>query len=457
MHKVTPLSWILLSVLISLISACNQLERQPANNPVITGTRVVPAPVVGLGANVLKISAGDYFTCALVAASASNNQVYCWGANDSGQLGNGSNTPSPSPVQVQGLVNVVDVSAGNGFACAIDNVSTDTPNQVKCWGNNNGSQLGRSDGSTNNSNFPVPVAATVIPTTPTTPVTPQQPPATPATPKPPPTASAADTTATFTGAKAIFASNYSRVCAVGPDNKAYCWGLIIQQTAQSTGGTNPTINYVASVVTAAVPTAIVPVDPSARPWTGVTSMALVQADSCAVVGGVAVCLGQSIANPTAATIVGGDTYTCQINSADQTQSLCWPVTPTTSATKPTTFLITYDYPITQASAFSGHTCAVASSQGEIWCFGLNNRGQLGFGYTSSVPTIPQNRSQVSGMVNPFSVSTGFLHTCAISLAGTTNGVPVGAAWCWGANDNGQLGLGVINHFAKPSERPNRKR
>lgn len=108
---------------------------------------VAPTEVVGLGGRVTKVSAGFAATCVVVE----DGRVQCWGGNSSGQLGDGTTTPRTQPTDVVDLGGVAnDVSAGEGFACALlsDGV-------VKCWGTNNYGQLG--DGSTQQRLRPVTV------------------------------------------------------------------------------------------------------------------------------------------------------------------------------------------------------------------------------------------------------------------------------------------------------------
>lgn len=77
---------------------------------------------------------GDSTACALTAAGA----VVCWGENGFGQLGNGSQTPSPVPVRVTGLTSgVISLSVGYDSACAVT-----AGGAVVCWGSNNYGQLG---------------------------------------------------------------------------------------------------------------------------------------------------------------------------------------------------------------------------------------------------------------------------------------------------------------------------
>jgi alpha-tubulin suppressor-like RCC1 family protein len=71
----------------------------------------------------------------------STGAVKCWGRNVYGELGNGSQTGSATPVAVSGIANATAISAGGSHTCAL--LSTGA---VKCWGYNADGELG--NGST---------------------------------------------------------------------------------------------------------------------------------------------------------------------------------------------------------------------------------------------------------------------------------------------------------------------
>ena len=88
-----------------------------------------------------KISVGYNHICALKQTDGS---VYCWGDNTHGQLGNGTNTNSASPVKVVSgvaygvyLTGIVDIAAGVSSTCALRN-----DGQVLCWGSDGNDALG---------------------------------------------------------------------------------------------------------------------------------------------------------------------------------------------------------------------------------------------------------------------------------------------------------------------------
>ena len=97
-----------------------------------------------------KLSAGYTSACGL-----SLGEIYCWGGNDSGQLGNGTTTASFPPVKVDttGALagkTIVDVKVGDYTACALDDAGA-----VYCWGYGSDGEIG--NGATSDQYLPTAV------------------------------------------------------------------------------------------------------------------------------------------------------------------------------------------------------------------------------------------------------------------------------------------------------------
>ncbi|BDR55335.1 hypothetical protein KIMH_14460 [Bombiscardovia apis] len=116
-------------------------------DPTIVGHVNRPVRVQGLPSNVrfTQVSAGEYHSLAL----GDDRQVYAWGQNYSGQLGSstgfGSIAGSGEIVQVSGgdlHVGITQISAGAGHSLALG-----TDRQIYAWGSNTYGELGNTTGN----------------------------------------------------------------------------------------------------------------------------------------------------------------------------------------------------------------------------------------------------------------------------------------------------------------------
>ncbi len=108
-------------------------------------TKISPPSPLGTFGSVKTISMGMSHAC----VAADSGQAWCWGENDSGQLGTAAS--SLEPVIADGLSDVVDVAVGDLHSCAVS-----ASGMAYCWGDNRFGQLG--DGTTTNRTLPAPVA-----------------------------------------------------------------------------------------------------------------------------------------------------------------------------------------------------------------------------------------------------------------------------------------------------------
>jgi len=86
-----------------------------------------------------------------------------------------------------------------------------------------------------------------------------------------------------------------------------------------------------------------------------------------------------------------------------------------------------------------HSCALIAS-GAAYCWGENSSGQLGVRpIDEQLRTTPQ---RVTGGLTFASLAAGGSHTCGLT--------PAGKAYCWGNGRTGQLGTGVVGLVASPA-------
>lgn len=94
----------------------------------------------------------------------------------------------------------------------------------------------------------------------------------------------------------------------------------------------------------------------------------------------------------------------------------------------------------QVSSGQGHTCAIETS-GALWCWGRNSDGELGLG-PGQDGQIRAPRAVAPGR-SWRAVSAGQNSSCGIDAEGKL--------YCWGGNDNAELGLGDLNRRDEPTQ------
>lgn len=93
---------------------------------IIKSSKLAAVPVQGL-TQIQEISSGDAHVCALSSAG----RVLCWGANEYGELGDGTRTGRATPMAVSKLDAIVQLVSGGRRSCA-----RRSDGAVLCWGRN---------------------------------------------------------------------------------------------------------------------------------------------------------------------------------------------------------------------------------------------------------------------------------------------------------------------------------
>src|SRR5438093_9501531 len=129
--------WVAISV-VALACAVSEGEVAaqtitvaPASPTVAVGqTQQFTATGVG---TATAVDMGSFHSCARLQ----DGTVRCWGMNDSGQLGDGTQISSSTPVAVAGITGAAAITGGGFHTCARFPDGT-----LQCWGRNNAGQLG---------------------------------------------------------------------------------------------------------------------------------------------------------------------------------------------------------------------------------------------------------------------------------------------------------------------------
>jgi alpha-tubulin suppressor-like RCC1 family protein len=306
-----------------------------------------PVEVTGFMGPVDEVTCGARHTCAI-----DDRGVVCWGDDAQGQLGDGlPGPPTPMPSFVLGTAGAAHVGAGNEHSC-MDDGATNT----SCWGANGHGQLG--DGTTMPRSTPTLVIGSI-------------------------------------GARAPSAG-VDFTCARGTAGGVYCFGANDRGQIDGTGADHPT------PVRPGVPPDVVTLDAGDRH----------------------VCAYRRNATGTDAYVCWGANEHGQLGNASTTDS----PTPVMVVAASGGGLVTTHSSAPHVAAGGAFTCATDGVR-QLYCWGSNDEGQLGVGAAGTTLATAPVETMLTGAVHD--VDAGEAFACAV--------LDSGEVWCWGANESGQLG------------------
>jgi alpha-tubulin suppressor-like RCC1 family protein len=340
---------------------------------------------IATSALVSEVSIGSNHICAI-----DDGKLKCWGSNAFGQLGS-----SPSSVSSKNSVSLVNGIATNSYglatgakhSCSIIGAS------INCWGNDDNHQLGRGSPSSGpvinclnitNQNTCQNVGCQV---------------ADPCSGFTTASSCSSNNQCSFDFATAICHNTSSQTACQG--STSYSCEMISSQTDCANLGCDWSNN---SCYTANSNFSASGYTPS--PVLGlngiVSSISGSENTNCAISENEVFCWGDNSSKQTGQTAIRIDAGNKVANLENSTQ----------------------------VSVGLNHSCSVNNSQ--PYCWGANNKGQLGQGSTS---TTPNNQAQSVNVSNVKKVANGNSFSCALTSGGSV--------YCWGANDQSQLGLGTV--------------
>ena len=374
-----------------------------------------------------KISAGYYHTCAI---RSSDSYIFCWGDNTYNQIGDGTSTrqSTPTALNSSGGWNTTawsQISNGQFHTCAIR--SSDS--QIFCWGNNSNSQIGNNTNTRTRTQIWLPTSG-----------------------------------GWYNTQWSSVASGTTLSCAIrSSDSRIFCWGEGYSgalgsgsQTGQniptaltSTGSWDVTAWSQISALNTHV-CAIQTSDSTIYCWGNNAGGKL--GDGTTAAKTVPTALGGGFSATAWSSVSAGQNGTCAIRSSDS-RIFCWGVNTygqlgdgtLVNKNVPTALSSTGGWDVTAWSAVStggSHTCAIRSSDSQIFCWGNGGVGRLGTGSSTDSSTPVALGGGFSGTAWS-ALFVGFGQTCAIRSSDSY-------LFCWGYNGNGELGDGTTTNRTSPT-------
>ena len=236
------------------------------------------------------------------------------------------------------------------------------------------------------------------------------------------------------------AAGYYHTCALTTEGKAYCWGMNLygQLGNNSTTGSRipvavqmPAGISFQSIAAGYYHTCAITTTDHAYCWGQGGSGRLGNNSTTNSSIPVAVQMPAGVSFQSIAT---GSNHTCAITTTGH--AYCWGANgygrlgnnSTTDSSIPVAVQMPAGVSFQSIAADYYHTCAITTT-GHAYCWGMNNQGQLG--NNSTTDSLTPVAVQMPAGVSFQSIAAGVFHTCAITTTGQ--------AYCWGANGYGQLG------------------
>lgn len=404
------------------------------------------ARVAGI-AGVLGITAGENHVCARTAAAVS-----CWGANGFGQLGDGTTTNRSAPTPVGSLGATSAIEAGSSHTCAIL-----AGGNVSCWGRNDAGDLGVAGPSTAT---PTPngVTADRLACGQASCIAHgagghvawglradgQHGDGTEGPPRTSPTSIPLPTTAVVT-----YSLPGTHVCGVD-GGRLSCWGndangqlgvrdLVVRAPAPVADGAGP-ISGIAQIATGSFTTFVV--RSGALYGAGANNLGLLQPGAPAA---SAIPIPHpSVGNPVRSFAATGGAACAVVGLDGARQVRCWGSSPGIAASANASVTAIAGGEPTAIALGYAHACAIVlEPDGDRvpYCWGSNMNGALGGGTTGGTDAVP---TAVTGAItDAVEVELGHDFGCARRASG--------AVMCWGTNVDGRVGDGSMT--ARPSPTP----
>jgi alpha-tubulin suppressor-like RCC1 family protein len=364
-----------------------------------------PVPVLG-GIRFRSLAAGYNATCGLTEETG---LLYCWGANEWGQLGTGNLQGTLIPLITVGGRTYTQVSTRQSITCATasDTVLLDEINvNTFCWGYASTGALGIGTNSPPGTECTAILLAGNV-----------------CVPQPVFLVQSFYDRADFLLHQVSVGGGF--VCGLTEgggliqQDALYCWGL---NTSGQTGVVHDEVGDEIHQDCAPSPGTDAPIPCSLR--------------------------ANKVDDRSYSTVSAGGSFACAVSSG---AVYCWGLrygsTPTLAAGPPEIDSVTVGGPFQDVEGFSdfSHACALTTS-GKAYCWGNNSKGQLGTGdidpplttpstFHTSMLEVAQDTLHFTAISAGKWISTDFdesAHTCALTREG--------AIYCWGSNETGAIGV-----------------